>query len=79
MHKDMKSGNIILFMDVDSVGNSKSNIFQIKLANFGLSNYCVAEAITNACMALEVWDKHKYNETTNVWSLGVILYALLSG
>lgn len=78
-HRDLKLENIIF----TSENISKSSI---KILDFGFSCKINDEGneMAGACYTLdyaapEVLSNKKYNEYCDVWSLGVILYALLCG
>lgn len=72
IHRDIKPENIML---------TKNN--KIRLIDFGLSKLGTTKAQTEVAgtpyyMAPEVWDG-KYKEKADIWSLGVLLYVLVSG
>lgn len=75
-HRDLKPENILL--------KEPGNYNSIKIIDFGLSRYCGKEEVMTAQMgtpyyiAPEVLDG-KYDKKCDLWSLGVILYILLSG
>jgi calcium-dependent protein kinase len=74
-HRDLKPENFIL---LDTTENSP-----IKIIDFGLSVNLKGQALTLKAgsayyMSPEVLDGN-YNELCDVWSLGVILYIMLSG
>lgn len=74
IHRDIKPENILI---------TKTN--QIKLIDFGLSRVRVSKTVENEIvgtgyyMAPEVVRKADYNEKADCWSLGVVLYLLVSG
>lgn len=78
-HRDLKLENIKFTSD----NTSKSNI---KILDFGFAcrlNHGVNEMV-DACYTLdyaapEILSNKKYTESCDLWSLGVILYALLCG
>ena len=77
VHRDIKLENIMMTDDSES---SKP-----KLVDFGLAKMVgPEEAITElfgtlGYVAPEILQRKSYNKGVDVWSLGVIMYALLSG
>lgn len=75
-HRDLKPENLLL-NDVKTL--------EVKIADFGLSkDFTMASAMTTCCgspsyVAPEVLTQGVYNDVCDVWSIGVILYVLLSG
>jgi tRNA A-37 threonylcarbamoyl transferase component Bud32 len=73
-HRDLKCENILL----DRHNN-------IRLIDFGFSRLCDDEsAMLTACgspayAAPEVIQRHPYNHSADIWSLGVVLYAMTVG
>lgn len=72
MHRDLKPGNI--FLDSD---------YNVKLGDFGLSRVMSDESIfaytnvgTPYYMSPEQINESKYNEKSDIWSLGCIIYEL---
>ncbi len=56
----------------------------MKLADFGISKIMADDVLTTNCgtpvyMAPEIWAGENYNSKVDVWSLGVVMYYLLSG
>lgn len=78
IHRDLKPENILL-----ETNDSTKDPF-IKLIDFGTANYCkenqhlTLKVGTPYYIAPEVLKK-EYNKSCDVWSLGVIMYFLLSG
>lgn len=72
LHRDLKPGNI--FLDGD---------FNVKLGDFGLSRVMGDESIfaythvgTPYYMSPEQINEQKYNEKSDIWSLGCIIYEI---
>jgi len=56
----------------------------LKLADFGISKIMSDEMLTTNCgtpvyMAPEIWAGNSYDNKVDVWSIGVVMYYLLSG
>ena len=75
IHRDLKPENLSL-----------DDKFQIKISDFGLStffsknNYLQTACGTPSYAPPEMLEGHEYNgEATDVWSCGIILYAMLCG
>ncbi len=56
----------------------------LKLADFGISKILSDEMLTTNCgtpvyMAPEIWSGVEYNQKVDMWSVGVVMYYLLSG
>ncbi|SCO72717.1 calcium-dependent protein kinase 7, putative [Plasmodium vivax] len=77
IHRDIKPENILL--------TDKSRDAQIKLTDFGLSTLCAPNELlkepcgTLAYVAPEVITLQGYNHKVDAWSIGIILFLLLSG
>jgi len=75
-HRDLKPENLLL---------SSVDRLEVKIADFGLSkDFTMASAMTTCCgspsyVAPEVLQQGTYNDVCDIWSIGVILYVLLSG
>jgi len=83
VHRDLKLENILV---ANKEGDDKNPIFDIKLTDFGLSvvkGAGMSNMLDSACgtpvyMAPEVIQNHDYSQTCDIWSVGVIIYVLLS-
>ena len=56
----------------------------LKLADFGISKILSDEMLTTNCgtpiyMAPEIWRGEAYDAKVDIWSLGVVMFYLLSG
>jgi len=76
IHRDLKLDNI-MYLD-------KSDDSVIKIIDFGLAanmneGPCNASLGTIQYAAPEVWSGKEYNQSADMWSLGVVLYGLLCG
>ena len=54
------------------------------MADFGISKILSEEMLTTNCgtpiyMAPEIWRGEDYDSKVDIWSLGVVMYYLLSG
>lgn len=84
VHRDLKLENILV-ADVEDEA-SPDPLYNIKLTDFGLSvvkgsgkdAMLQSTCGTPVYMAPEVIQNHDYSQTCDIWSVGVILYALLS-
>ena len=78
VHRDLKPENVL--MDFTDITN-----FDVKIADFGFASlYDPEEGMDNylgtpCYMAPEMLQGKKYNEKVDVWSIGVIVFMLLSG
>ena len=76
MHRDLKPENILLI--------EKPEKNSVKVTDFGLARFVrtgslsASTAGTPIYMAPEVW-QGKYTEKSDIWSIGVILYEMLTG
>lgn len=74
-HRDLKPQNILMF------GNGK----QIKITDFGFAKYTSEDALsqtfcgTPLYMAPELWLGEPYDDKTDLWSVGAIMYEMLTG
>jgi serine/threonine protein kinase len=86
IHKDLKSENIMLLFecDVDDPRNPPHaviidlGIAELFTARLGRRARCSVVAGTPTHMAPEVW-RGNFGQVADVWSLGVVLFELLSG
>mmetsp|Transcript_1806 Transcript_1806/g.5420 ORF Transcript_1806/g.5420 Transcript_1806/m.5420 type:complete len:611 (-) Transcript_1806:13-1845(-) len=86
MHKDLKSENILLLHEADVNDPSIQphaviidlGIAELFSARLGRRARCTVVAGTPTHMAPEVW-RGNFGPVADVWSLGVVLYELLSG
>lgn len=81
-HRDLKLDNILLASPTEEYP------YFIKLADFGLSytrggsgsDYMMTQAVgTPIYMAPEVITNYGYSQQCDIWSIGIVLYTLLSG
>lgn len=81
-HRDLKLDNVLLARSTEKYE------YLIKLADFGLSytrgdsgsDYMMVQAVgTPIYMAPEVITNHGYSQQCDIWSIGIVLYTLLSG
>jgi len=76
VHRDLKPENILLVA---------KNSFEIKLCDFGSAGRCrKGEFLETFCgtmnyMAPEMVEGRQYNESVDMWSLGVILFVTIAG
>jgi len=75
VHRDLKLENLLL---------KKKGSLEIKLADFGLSKLYSGQALQTACgtpfyVAPDVLLGTGYGPAVDMWSVGVLLYVLLSG
>lgn len=73
LHRDLKIENLLLDKNLN-----------IKLIDFGLSNYtkselCITQCGSPAYAAPELLAHKKYGSKVDVWSIGVNMYAMLTG
>ena len=74
MHRDIKPHNILL-----------SDIYTIKITDFGFAKYdTTIDLTTTLCgspiyMAPEIMQCKKYNNKTDIWSFGIVIYQLAFG
>jgi len=77
VHRDLKPENLILV--------SKNNDYDLRIADFGLASFVKdGELLKLRCgspgyVAPEILEDIGYNESSDIFSAGVILYVLLTG
>lgn len=76
-HRDLKPENILL-------SSADDNYAQIKLGDLGFAKRTPPTGYTTSCgtpsyVAPEILRSEPYNQACDLWSLGVVLYILLSG
>ena len=77
MHRDIKVSNIFLT-------DSDINITDVKIGDFGFStnlgpNLAHTQIGTPLYMAPEIFKGELYDNSVDIWSLGILLYELLHG
>eukprot|EP00300_Choanocystis_sp_HF-7_P041213 c7886_g1_i1.p1 GENE.c7886_g1_i1~~c7886_g1_i1.p1 ORF type:complete len:317 (+),score=66.85 c7886_g1_i1:167-1117(+) len=78
IHRDLKPENILMV-------NPRGGPIEIKIADFGLATYydenvpLVKNCGTTAYTAPEVLTKMPYGKPCDIWSLGIIVYAMVHG
>lgn len=77
IHRDIKSQNILL-----SVASSDA---QLKIADFGFAKHLEEAAMAHSVcgtplyMAPEVFDRREYDSKVDIWSMGCVVYEMLTG
>jgi len=78
IHRDLKPENLLLM-------NNEDGTTTVKISDFGLAGlYDGSEQMKTYCgtegyAAPEIMKNIPYNDTVDIWSLGVIIYIILSG
>lgn len=77
-HRDLKPENLLI--------SRKNGSYEeiVKLTDFGFAKQTKGKTLQTACytpyyVAPEVFDSRKYDKACDIWSLGVIMFILLSG
>jgi len=92
IHRDMKLENVLVASERrerPSEGSSSSRqlvLYNVKITDFGMSK-AIGHGLSDAksrvgtrpYSAPEVWSEESYDFSSDVWSLGVLLYVLLAG
>lgn len=85
VHRDLKPENILLSTKLPATPTGLPDDTQIKITDFGLSRICGMDELifepcgTLAYVAPEVLTLKGYNSKVDIWSVGVIMYLLMSG
>jgi len=87
IHRDLKPDNILVKIRKDNNDSDKiiQDIIEIKLMDFGLSKILGNKETTNegygtvAFIAPEILQRLPYNYKVDIWSLGIIMYFIISG
>ncbi|XP_071988098.1 serine/threonine-protein kinase 33 isoform X1 [Engystomops pustulosus] len=86
VHRDLKLENILVHSD--DAADGEELMLNIKVTDFGLAvqkggvgseNMLQSTCGTPIYMAPEVINAHDYSQQCDIWSIGVIMYMLLSG
>eukprot|EP01117_Protostelium_nocturnum_P007098 TRINITY_DN2544_c0_g1_i1.p1 TRINITY_DN2544_c0_g1~~TRINITY_DN2544_c0_g1_i1.p1 ORF type:complete len:375 (-),score=122.20 TRINITY_DN2544_c0_g1_i1:39-1163(-) len=77
VHRDLKPENLLF--------SNRTDELVIKIADFGFARYVPGDGtMTSICgtpafLAPEIAKEQHYNKSVDIWSLGVVLYIMLSG
>lgn len=76
VHRDLKPENLLI--------TRRDNVSILKLADFGFATQSAGEDLTKDCgtldyIAPEILNRQNYGKAVDMWSVGVIMYILLSG
>lgn len=81
LHGDIKSNNILLYT------NDDDDTYILKISDFGLSMSVptnikyglITECYTDLFRPPEIFFKHKYNLSADVWAIGCLIYYIYTG
>ena len=84
MHRDIKSANIFLFRNSQEEQSQGGNLYQAKLGDMNVSKVTQSNGLnytqtgTPYYASPEVWKDEPYGFKSDVWSLGCVIYEMLS-
>lgn len=84
VHRDIKVLPFIYFQPENLLMTEKGPDAVVKLADFGISKILSEEMLNTNCgtpiyMPPEIWKGESYNEKVDVWSMGIVMYYLMTG